>query len=307
MQIEDTYATIAMQRTDDKPAVILCDRGVMDPAAYVDKEVFTKLLNALGVDNVFDVKHYRYDLVIHLVSAALGKEEFYSLDNNVARTESVEEACRVDSRILEAWAGHPHIYCINNRTLFKEKMVRALQVVCKAVGAPDIGKSTVKRKFLVKEVFDDKLAELHVEDSNCEYTYLQDGGDFQQRLKKRETEGIIVYTHVVRNMGESGEYERYTESSRNISAREYDTLSSVALHDHDSVIIKKRSFVYHSQYFSLAIFENIHPGLMLLELYEEPDVNIDLPRDYMMIEGEVTSESRFSMFHLSKKDCPPIQ
>ena len=46
---------------------------------------------------------------------------------------------------------------------------------------------------------------------------------------------------------------------------------------------------------------------MLLELYEEPDVNIDLPRDYMMIEGEVTSESRFSMFHLSKKDCPPIQ
>ena len=36
----------------------------------------------------------RYDLVIHLRTAALGKEEFYTLDNNSARTETAEKEKR---------------------------------------------------------------------------------------------------------------------------------------------------------------------------------------------------------------------
>ena len=307
IHLEDTYAEIAKQREDDKPVLILCDRGVMDAAAYVDKEVFAKLLTAIGAESQFDVKHCRYDLIVHLVSAALGAEEHYTLENNEARTETPEEAREVDKRILQAWTGHPNIVCINNRTLFKEKIVRALQVICKRVGAPAVGASTVKRKFLVSSLLP-AMDEMAYQDAKCSYTYLHDGDDCQQRLRKRKSEGVSVYTHIVRTMGESGQYERYTESSRNISRREYDSLSSMALPDHIVAKITKRSFVYNSQYFSLVIFNNCHPGLMLLELYEESGASVELPTPYMVIDPvEITTEPKYSMFNLSFRSPTPSE
>jgi len=298
IQIEDTYVEIAKQRTDKKPVIILCDRGLMDPAAYVDKKVFDDLLDSLGGKTIFDVKQSRYDVIIHLVSAALGAEDFYSLDNNEARTETPEEARKVDARILQAWTGHPNIVCINNRTQFKEKVIRALQEICKRVGAPVVGNSTVKRKFLVSSLNEKTICDLVYQDAICEYTYLHDGDDCQQRLRKRESDGVSVYTHIIRSLGESGKFERYTESSRNISAREYESLITMALSTHITSQIIKRSFVHNSQYFSLVIFKNCKPGLMLLELYEESDIEVDLPHKYMTIEKEITNCSEYSMYNL---------
>jgi len=308
MMIEDTYTEVAVQReTTDRPTLILCDRGVMDPAAYVERDVFEQLLQAVDVQSVHEAKE-RYDLVIHLVSAARGAEEFYTLENNAARTETAEEACQVDERLLQAWTGHPHIVCINNRTHFKEKVVRALQAICRRVGAPEVGDSTVKRKFLVRGIHQEAMQELPYHDAVCEYTYLQDGEERQQRLRKRQSDRAMVYTHIVRTKGISGDYERYTESSRNVSLREYDSLTAMALPDHHRVRITKRSFVYNSQYFSLAIFEEIQPGLMLLELYEESGVEVELPHQYLDIQEEVTRQPEYSMFHLSRKkeSTPPV-
>ena len=300
--LEETYVEVATQRNEGgKPALILCDRGVMDASAYVDKETFERLLTAVGIDSVMQAKDDRYDLIIHLVSAARGAEDHYSLENNLARTESADEARRVDERLLQAWTGHPHIVCINNRTQFKEKVVRALQAICRRVGAPEVGDSTVKRKFLVRQIREEAMKEIPYQDALCEYTYLQDGEDRQQRLRKRQTEKTFVYTHVVRTKGLSGGYERYAESSRNIPQREYEALEAMSLPEHLSVQIIKRSFVHNSQYFSLAIFQNVHPGLMLLEFYEEAHVDVELPQHYLDIAEEVTSDPRFSMFNLSSK------
>eukprot|EP00662_Eupelagonemidae_sp_cell21_P057371 gene57371-biopygen46970 len=56
----------------------------------------------------------RYDLILHLVTAADGAEEFYSLDNNEARRETPEEARSQDRRLREVWLGHPRHVVINN-------------------------------------------------------------------------------------------------------------------------------------------------------------------------------------------------
>ena len=42
----------------------------------------------LGFENLVR----RYDLVLHLVTAANGAEKYYTLENNAARSESVELA-----------------------------------------------------------------------------------------------------------------------------------------------------------------------------------------------------------------------
>ena len=42
------------------------------------------------------IRDDRYDLVIHLSTAADGAEKFYDLENNKARWETIEHAISVD-------------------------------------------------------------------------------------------------------------------------------------------------------------------------------------------------------------------
>ena len=299
IQIEDTYTEIASQSKDDRPSMILSDRGVMDCSAYVDSETFTRILAEIGIKSTFEVKENRYDMVIHLFSAAIGAEAHYDLSNNSARTESADQARIVDKNILKAWTGHPSIVCIDNRTIFKEKVLRSVQAICKKLGVPSIGDSTVKRKLKISAINPVPEHEnIHYCESECEYTYLMDGETMQQRLRKRGNNGSFIYTHIIRAKLGNG---KYSESSRNITRREYDSFLLMALPTNHRVLTLKRSFVFQNQYFNLLIYESVCPGLMLLEIYEDPDVELKLPTDLFTIEKEVTHDSEYSMFNLSKK------
>ena len=65
-----------------------------------------------------------YGAVFHLVTAAKGAVEFYTLANNAARTETPEEAAALDDKLIDAWSGHPHFRIIDNSTGFDDKMKR---------------------------------------------------------------------------------------------------------------------------------------------------------------------------------------
>ena len=68
------------------------------------------------------------------MTAANGAEQFYTLENNVTRTEPIELAREMDERCSKAWIGHPVLDCIPNDYNFAVKIARALQVVCERVG-----------------------------------------------------------------------------------------------------------------------------------------------------------------------------
>ena len=48
-------------------------------------------------------------LVIHMVTAANGKEEFYSIENHACRSEGIQQARDRDIKAAEAWVGHPNV------------------------------------------------------------------------------------------------------------------------------------------------------------------------------------------------------
>ena len=70
----------------------------------------------------------RYDRVCCLNSAANGAEEFYTLENNVARSEGIEVARMLDQKTLDAWTGHPHLSIIPNAKgeSFEDKVNRVV-------------------------------------------------------------------------------------------------------------------------------------------------------------------------------------
>lgn len=84
-----------MSINSEKTCFVLCDRGLMDGSAYITREQWEVLLNELGLYEQ-DIKDNRYDLVIHLTTAADGAEKYYITDNNAARSENVEAAVVLD-------------------------------------------------------------------------------------------------------------------------------------------------------------------------------------------------------------------
>lgn len=93
MNLEDYFYDLAV--LNDKPSVILYDRGVMDPKAYMDNECWQTILDENNWNIVY-LRDKRYDVVVHLVTAADGAEKFYTLENNQARYEDVPTAIKVD-------------------------------------------------------------------------------------------------------------------------------------------------------------------------------------------------------------------
>ena len=127
--LEDTFVDLARQA--NAPAVVLCDRGACDVSAYLPPEAWQALLDEQGWSTI-DLRDRRYDAVIHLASAAVGAEGFYTLENNAARSESLEEARGLDARLRDAWIGHPHLRVIDNSTDFEGKIRRVVAAVCRA-------------------------------------------------------------------------------------------------------------------------------------------------------------------------------
>jgi hypothetical protein len=132
MSLEDSFYSLAQDT--GKPCVILCDRGAMDGSAYMTVDQWEDLKAEHDLDtvtlrdtcvSVALVAHSppgliltcvfcglcrRYIAIFHLVTAANGAENFYTLENNGIRIESVEQAREIDERTCRAWIGHPKLF-----------------------------------------------------------------------------------------------------------------------------------------------------------------------------------------------------
>ena len=104
------------------PAIVLCDRGTIDGAAYWPGS--DTLWSSVGVGRVNELE--RYDAVIHLCtpSAAQGYD-----DANQLRLETAEDAARVDARIALEWDGHPRVFTVEAGEDFVIRAARALDLV----------------------------------------------------------------------------------------------------------------------------------------------------------------------------------
>lgn len=132
LEKEKVFRQAAMTMPSDK-LLIVCDRGMLDNLAYMTGEEFSLVLREEGL--TAQEVMARYDAVFHLVSAAKGMVEFYTLGNNSARTETPEQAAALDDKVRTAWYGHPNLYIIDNCDGFDHKMEHLVQAIAEALGA----------------------------------------------------------------------------------------------------------------------------------------------------------------------------
>uniref|UniRef100_A0A7S2Y211 NadR/Ttd14 AAA domain-containing protein n=1 Tax=Fibrocapsa japonica TaxID=94617 RepID=A0A7S2Y211_9STRA len=154
-----------------KGAVLLCDRGLMDGAAYIEPQLWQRLLKELCLETV-GIREGRYTAVMHLITAAIGAEAHYTLANNASRSETLAQARQMDAKSQAVWLGHPHHYIYDNSTDFQGKMRRLVARAAQLVGMPQPA-NTTPRKFLLAEVPDPSTFPVDVEEFEVEKVYLR--------------------------------------------------------------------------------------------------------------------------------------
>ena len=122
----------------ENAAVVLCDRGTVDCAAYWIGE--GDLFSAVGTTRAREMA--RYDAVIHLRTPTSPRA--YNRDNPL-RLESVEEAAAIDVQIASQWAEHPRRFVVEPTEDFLHKAAAALALLRNEV--PDCCRHHVRRFF----------------------------------------------------------------------------------------------------------------------------------------------------------------
>lgn len=276
-----------------KKIVILHDRGIMDGKSYVSPNQFNNILHNFGLTEV-DARD-RYDSVFHLVTAANGAIPAYSLDNNAARTETPEEACRLDELGIANWTGHQHLHIFDNSTDFEGKKRRLMNTIYSSLGIPEVAE--IDRKYIIEIPNFNTVSSINFIEFDIVQTYLEsDYNNVEIRLRKRGQNGSFSY--YLTQKTDLGNGTKRIETERKISSREY--FSLLYRQDPQSTpIVKKRiCFVYKNRCFKVDVFD-FSTTHALMEVDCGLHESVEIP-DFIKIIREVTGDPFYRNYNLSK-------
>ena len=246
-QKEQVFEQAASTMGNDK-ILIVCDRGEMDNKAYMTEDEFAHVLDYLGTTMV-ELRD-GYDAVFHMVTAARGAEDYYTLENNGARYETVDQARALDEKFIEAWTGHPHFRVIDNSTDFEGKLRRLIREISYFLG--ELAPYEIKRKFLIKYPDLQWLESL----PNCQKVpikqyYLRSEPDHEIRVRERGVPGESIFTFTEKAI--DGSHIKLVRQRR-LTEREFEMLLLQADPKMREISKTRYCLTYAGQYFEIDVF-----------------------------------------------------
>ena len=290
---EETFRKAARTMPQEK-ILIVCDRGEFDNKAYMSDEEFVKILGKMGFTE--EQMYSEYDAVFHLVTAANGAAEFYTLENNAARYETVEQAIVLDNELIRCWSGHPRLSIIENTMGFEEKMRTLITQISDFLGEKKPGE--VKRKFLIK--FPD--VDILENDENCRKvevvrTYLKAGDGEEIRVRKRRAGEYYTYSLHSRTITANGDT---VETERQLTPGEYDVLLKQADPQMRQIRKTRYCFTYEGHYFELDLYSLWHHQAIVEVEANSKKGDICFP-DHISVIRELTGLSEYRNAVLARK------
>jgi predicted ATPase len=106
--------------------LLVCDRGVLDGAAYTPGGV-EKFCSRYGVDH--NEALVRYAAVLHLESLATAEPEKYGKAGNDSRFEPLDRARELEMATRNVWASHPRHTVIDGRRGIEGKISQVIGII----------------------------------------------------------------------------------------------------------------------------------------------------------------------------------
>ena len=273
--------------------LLVCDRGALDNKAYMTQADFDKVLDVVGHNEV-ELRD-SYDAVFHLVTCAKGAEEFYTLENNGARTESVDQAVALDDKLIASWTGHPHLKIIDNDANFENKMKRLLDEMTSFLGEET--PRDIKRRFLIDHPDINYLESL----PNCQrveisQTYLVAPEGEENRVRQRGVDGNYIYFQTKKKNIAGNERIRL---ERRLSKDEYIRLLMDA--DTSCRPIRKTRYclTYMNQYFEIDVYPFWNDKAIIEIEQSDESAEIIFP-EFVNVLKEVTDDEEYKNITLAK-------
>lgn len=257
----------ALAQTDR--ILILSDGGTMDCAALISGEAWQALV------------------------AQLGASETALRDSTDAVFFVGSPAAQEGTRILDAWAGHPHLRIIDTMSPESTKD-RLIAEIGAAIGHPE--PLEIERRFLIK--YPD-IAWLQAQPGckavEIEQAYLENPDGDAIRLRKRGAKDGYIYFETIKR----GQGARRSEVERRITAEEYEQ----RLAGDGSAVrwIRKTRYclIYEGQYLEIDVYPFWKDQAVLeAELLHESEP-VEIPAEISVIE-EVTGNPEYSNYALSR-------
>lgn len=289
---EKIFIQAALTMPADK-LLIVCDRGALDNKAYLNDVEFANAVQSIGSNEV-ELRD-NYDAVFHLVTAAKGAEEFYTTENNPARTETAAEAAVLDDKLISAWTGHPHFRVIENTSSFEDKMKRLIAEIASFLGEPE--PYEIERKYLI-EYPDIEWLESNPTCQRIEIiqTYLNSDKGEEIRVRQRGVDGNYIYFKTIKK--KVSDVKR-VEIERRLSQSEY--LKLLMESDTTKRQIRKTRYclTYEGQYFEIDVYPFWKDkAIAEIELSDE-NVKIVFPKQIKVIK-EVTDDEAYKNSSLAQ-------
>lgn len=290
---EDVYdraVEMYLNKYPDKDVLVVYDRGTIDNTAYINKEEFDEVLNRLDNVKSYSELMNKYDLVLNLV----GRRDFYTTENNKARSENVDSALELGERTLKSWFGHEKIRIILPRDSVEEKINETLNYLNQL-----FDKKQVKRqqKYLV-DLAESDIAEIVSigKVANIEQSYLVSDDDIEKRIRKVKFNDSYSYRLTVYKILSSG--EKVLVSEKVIDKKVYDSLMEFK-DPKTKVIVKDRYyFSYEGTYMYIDIFGNDRE-FGILEVNVGEDEKVMIPDNLCVLE-DVSSNVSYQNSYISR-------
>ena len=293
MALENMFLRLA--KTCTKPVLVVCDRGTMDISAYMKPEEWDDITTKAGTNS--NQLRESYDAVLHLVSAADGAEQYYTVATNSTRYEKADEeglriARSLDKKIIKAWTGHPHLRVINNHDDFNNKIGRVIKEISNVLGMPQ--RVTEERKYIVELI--GEMPE--TSESEIVQTYLSSEPGSEVRLRRRSWHGKVVNIHQTKKqVGDN----KIIETERKVENALYESLLRQADPYRQTIRKHRQSFIWKGQFFELDTYHDALQGLVVLETKGLADKeNVNMP-PFLKVKKDITGNSKYYNYNLALK------
>lgn len=263
--------------------MIVYDRGTIDNSAYVNPSEFKTVLSRVNRTKNFLELMNKYDLVINLV----GNSEYYTTENNKARSEKVDEAIKLGEITLKSWLGHPKLKIVLPKQEMEDKIKEVLNIINECLKESNVIR---QEKYLVD-----------LNQSNLDYilrngraskitqNYLMSNDNIEKRIRKIELNGSEIYYFTVYKKQENG--NKIILSDKEIDKNLYENLLEFKEENTQTIEKTRIYFNYKGEYFYLDIFDN-NNELGILEINISENEKVEIP-DFLNVIENVTNNEKY--------------
>ena len=273
----------ALKMVNTEQVIVVYDRGAIDNTAYINEQEFQEVLARLNHVKSFTELMDKYDLVINLV----GSKDFYTLENNQARSESSDEAIKLGERTLHSWLGHPRLKVVLPKPSLDEKIREVLNIINESLSTKKVKRQD---KYLVDLGNSDLKDVTSGTRVRIEQTYLMSDKDIEKRLRKTEIHDDEAYYLSVYRMNEDG--EKLIVSEKSIDKKVYDQLLEFQDKRKKTIYKTRYYFTYQGEYFHLDVFDD-NPEIGILEINVSNNERVVIP-NYLSVIDDVSKDDRYS-------------